>query len=123
MKHFLKTFLLMMFESSNDLHHIHVGSCGKKHYLLIRCHLKYSTSCLDQPFEKDMKFDVWKVYKEALEDRSAFLDCWDVLVGDLKNRSHPPTSNTKSHYEDFSSKMAGLWAMIKWDGANVQIEG
>ena len=63
------------------------------------------------------------MYKEALVDRSSFLHCWDVIVGDLKNHAHPQTTDTKIHYEDFSSKIAGLWAMVQWDGTNVQIEG
>ena len=66
---------------------------------------------------------MWKVYKEALEDRSTFLICWDALVGDLKNHAHPPTAVTKTQYEDFASTITGLWAMVEWDGTNVKAQG
>ena len=63
------------------------------------------------------------MYKEALDDRSMFLKCWDVLVGDLKNHACPSTNYTKTQYEDFASTITGLWAMVEWDGTNMKVEG
>ena len=76
-----------------------------------------------QAFEKDTKLDVWKVYKEALQDHKSFLNCWDSIVGDLKNQSYPPTTDTKRQFEEFSSTITGLWSMVEWDGTKCNFQG
>ena len=78
---------------------------------------------LGTKFEKDDRLDIWVVYKEVLDDHKIFRDCWDTILGDLKQQAPPPTSGTAAHFEDYASLMTGLWGMVQFDGAKFKVQG
>ena len=81
----------------------------------------YHRSFSIQAFEMDTTLDVWKVYKDVLQDHSTF--CWVAIAGDHKNYAHPPTTTTKIQYEDFASTITCSWSMVQWDVTQCKFQG
>ena len=85
--------------------------------------LFYKIFFAEEGFEKDLKLNLWVVYKEALDDHEFFRNVWNTIVGAAKKQAPPPSKDNTQRFEEFASIMTGLWSMVDFNRGAVYVQG
>ena len=66
-------------------------------------------------FQRDDQQNVWLLYEGAIKTLDNFIDCWEMILKDLKQSIGTIRCSTRE-FDDFAATITGLWSMTGFNG-------